>query len=142
MDECGGRRRAGRGSVVVRSESCLELRLRRRSRLDERERALREWYRERLKAFTPPLVDKWQPVIGVAVAAWGVKRMRTRWGTCNIRARRIWLNLELAKHPAECLEYVVVHELVHLLERRHNARFKALLDGFLPDWRERQRTLG
>ncbi len=68
--------------------------------------------------------------------------MRTRWGSCNIRARRIWLNLELAKFPVECLEYVVVHEMVHLIERRHNARFKSLLDQFLPDWRERQRTLG
>lgn len=80
--------------------------------------------------------------MGTRVADWGVKRMRTRWGTCNIRARRIWLNLELAKHPAECLEYVVVHEMVHLLERYHNARFKALMDTFLPDWRERKRTLG
>ena len=68
--------------------------------------------------------------------------MRTRWGTCNIRARRIWLSLELAKYPLDCLEYVVVHEMVHLLERRHNARFKSLMDKFLPDWRERQRTLG
>ena len=80
--------------------------------------------------------------MGVPVAEWRVKRMRTRWGTCNIRARRIWLSLELAKHPVECLEYVVVHEMVHLLERRHNARFKSLMDKFLPDWRDRQRTLG
>jgi predicted metal-dependent hydrolase len=130
------------GSVVVRSSSCFELHLRRRSRLDERQRALREWYRGELKAMIPPLVDQWQPLVGVIVAAWGVKRMRTRWGTCNIRARRIWLNLELAKHPAECLEYVVVHEMIHLLERRHNARFKSLLDKFLPNWRERQRSLG
>jgi hypothetical protein len=68
--------------------------------------------------------------------------MRSRWGTCNIRARRIWLNLELAKYPPECLEYVVVHEMVHLLERSHNARFKSLMDRFLPDWRARKRTLG
>ena len=134
--------RNGRSSVVVQSASSLVVHLRHRSRRDEREQALREWYRDKLKEMIPPLVDQWQPLLGVTVAAWGVKRMRTRWGTCNIGARRIWLNLELAKHPAECLEYVVVHEMVHLLERRHNARFKTLLDAFLPDWRERQRSLG
>jgi predicted metal-dependent hydrolase len=122
--------------------SCLELHVRRRSRLDERQRTLHEWYRGELKLLIPPLVDKWQPLLGVSVAEWGVKRMRTRWGTCNIRARRIWLNLELAKCPVECLEFVVVHEMVHLLERRHSVRFKSLMDTFLPDWRERQRTLG
>lgn len=132
----------GRSGSVVHTESTLELHVRRRSRIDERQRTLYEWYRCELKALIPPLVEKWQPAMGITVADWGVKRMRTRWGTCNIRARRIWLNLELAKHPAECLEYVVVHEMVHLLERNHNARFKALMDTFLPDWRERKRTLG
>ncbi|MEX2092425.1 MAG: SprT family zinc-dependent metalloprotease [Pirellulales bacterium] len=134
--------RDGRSGSVVRTESTLELHIRRRSRVDERQRTLHEWYRNEIKALIPPLIEKWQPLIGVTVAEWGVKRMRTRWGTCNIRARRIWLNLELAKHPAECLEYVVVHEMVHLLERRHNAHFKALMDSFLSDWRRRQRTLG
>jgi predicted metal-dependent hydrolase len=134
--------RTGRGSRVVYSGSTLQLQVRRRSRIDERQRAIHDWYRDRLGELVPPLVARWQPVMGVAVAEWRVKRMRTRWGTCNIRARRIWLSLELAKYPVECLEYVVVHEMVHLLERNHNARFKSLMDKFLPDWRERQRTLG
>lgn len=106
-----------------------------------RQRILEAWYRAQLKALIPPLIARWEPVMGVQVAAWGVKRMKTKWGTCNIRARRIWLNLELAKLPPAILEYVVVHEMTHLLERLHNARFKALLDGFLPGWRTLRRGL-
>ena len=74
-------------------------------------------------------------VIKVNVADWGVKQMKTRWGTCNIRDRRIWLALELAKKPLICLEYVVVHEMTHLLERYHNERFYGFMTTFLADWR-------
>lgn len=108
---------------------------------DRRRTILDGWYRERLKELIPPLLSKWEAEIGVKTSDWGVKRMKTRWGTCNVRARRIWLNLELAKRPAECLEYVIVHELTHLLERSHDKRFKGLLDRFLPDWRRRRDTL-
>lgn len=73
--------------------------------------------------------------MGVKVEAFGVKQMKTRWGTCNVVARRIWINLELAKKPPDCLEYIVVHEMVHLLERSHNDRFKAFMDQFLPNWK-------
>ncbi|MBC8137773.1 MAG: M48 family metallopeptidase [Fibrella sp.] len=73
--------------------------------------------------------------LGVPPVEWGVKRMKTKWGTCNIEARRVWLNLELVKKPPQCLEYVIVHELTHLLERHHNERFTAHLDKFLPQWR-------
>jgi predicted metal-dependent hydrolase len=132
----------GRGSRVICAATTLELHIRRRSRLDERRRAIDEMYRRELRTILPPLIEKWGRVMGVSVAQWRIKRMRTRWGTCNIRARRIWLSLELGKYPLDCVEYVVVHELVHLLERRHNARFKTLMDAFLPDWRVRQRTLG
>jgi predicted metal-dependent hydrolase len=131
-----------RGSKVDRDGDTLTLTIRRRSRFDQRERAVCDWYRGELQSLIPALVAKWEPVMGLRVAESKVKRMRTRWGTCNIRARRIWLNLELAKYLPECLEYVVVHEMVHLLERSHNARFKSLMDRFLPDWRERKRTLG
>lgn len=134
--------RDGRGGRVEFHDHRLALHVRRRSRLDERQRAIHEWYRRELQSLVPPLVDKWQTEMRVSVAEWRIKQMRTRWGTCNIRARRIWLNLELAKYPVECLEYVIVHELVHLLERSHNARFKALMTRFLPDWPERKRTLG
>ena len=101
----------------------------------DRARALEHWYREQLKALIPPLLTTWQPEMRVEAAQWGIKKMKTRWGSCNIRARRIWLSLELARKPAACLEYVVVHELTHLLERRHNRRFVAYMDQFLPTWR-------
>jgi len=80
-------------------------------------------------------------VMHVSVAEFGVKNMKTRWGTCNIRARRIWLSLELAKKTPELLEYVVVHEMVHLLERLHNQRFKNFMTEFLPNWKELQGQL-
>lgn len=73
--------------------------------------------------------------MGVTVSAWGIKRMKTKWGTCNIETQRIWLNLELAKKPVQCLEYTLVHELTHLLESHHNERFTGLLDQHLPPWR-------
>jgi len=99
-----------------------------------REQVLYDWYRSRLKEMVPELLEKWERIIGVQTAAWDVKRMKTKWGTCNIEARRIWLNLELVKKQVHCLEYVLVHELVHLLERNHNDRFTALMDQFMPLW--------
>jgi predicted metal-dependent hydrolase len=72
---------------------------------------------------------------------WGIKKMKTKWGSCNPTAQRVWINLELAKKPELCLEYIVVHELVHLLERNHTDRFMVLMDGFMPDWRSRRALL-
>ncbi len=108
---------------------------------ERKRKILYDWYRDRLKEMIPPLLAKWEAALGVRTAGWGIKRMKTRWGTCNVRARRIWLNLELAKRPAECLEYVLVHELAHLIERSHDARFRAVLDSFLPSWRELRQAL-
>lgn len=104
-------------------------------------RTVEAWLRAELKTRAAALIAQWAPCMGVTVANWGIKRMKTRWGTCNVRARRIWLNLALIAHPPACLEYVVVHELTHLLERHHNARFHAWMDRFLPDWRARQAQL-
>ncbi len=102
---------------------------------DKRQQILNDWYRRYMKEIIPDLIQKWEPTIGVRVNDWGVKKMKTRWGSCNIRDRRIWLNLDLAKKPPHCLEYVLVHEMVHLLERHHNDRFKSFMDQFLPQWR-------
>lgn len=113
----------------------LDLFVRPETTVEQRQRVLEDWYREQLRGRIPALLAQWQPVLGVAAAEWGIKKMKTRWGSCNIRARRVWFNLELVKKPARCLEYVVVHELMHLLERNHNARFKALMDQHLPTWR-------
>lgn len=108
---------------------------------DGREAVLHAWYRCELKRLVPPLLAKWEPIIGETVDEWRIKRMKTMWGSCNIAARRIWLNLELAKKPHVCLEYILVHEMVHLLERQHNARFQQLMDQFMPQWRLRRDLL-
>ena len=101
-----------------------------------RRRALVErWYREQIRLAVVPLFDKWQPATGVKVERLFVRRMKTKWGSCNCRAHTIRLNTELAKRPAEYLEYVVVHELVHLLEPTHNANFMALMDQYSPNWK-------
>ena len=107
---------------------------------DARERRLNRWTREQLKAEIPGIVKSGFPSRGRG-AAWAVKRMKTKWGTCNVDQKRIWLNLELAKKPPECLEYIVVHEMIHLLERNHTDRFYALQDRFMPDWRLRREVL-
>ena len=96
---------------------------------------MQRWYRQHLRAEVPPLLEKWEPKLGVSVNEVRIKRMKTLWGSCNIGAKRIWLNLELAKKPKSCLMYVLVHEMVYLLERGHNDRFRELMDKFLPQWR-------
>ena len=122
--------------VSIRDNTVIELRVRPDSSAAERERVLLTWYRRRLREQIPALIAKWEIIIGVKVAEWGIKRMKTRWGTCNITARRIWFNLELIKKPPICLEYIVVHEMVHLLERLHNARFFAFMSQFMPLWKQ------
>ncbi|MBR9802821.1 MAG: M48 family metallopeptidase [Rubinisphaera brasiliensis] len=122
-------------SVAIRNSRTMELRVRPGTGEEKRREVLNRWYRQQLREQIPALLEKWEPIIGVTVAACGIKRMKTRWGTCNIEARRIWLNLELAKKPSECLEYILVHEMVHLLERHHNDRFRQYLDEFMPQWR-------
>jgi predicted metal-dependent hydrolase len=121
--------------VAVRGVASLDLFVRPGASAEQRETVLLHWYREQLKALIPPLLETWQPILGVQASHWGIKKMKTKWGSCNPTARRLWFNLELAKKPVLCLEYIVVHELVHLLERSHNERFTALMDDFLPNWR-------
>ena len=121
--------------VVIRHNTHIDLYVRLGSSEEKRQQVITEWYRQQLKARIPALIDKWQPIIGVEVSDWGIKQMKTKWGTCNITARRIWLNLDLAQKPEHCLEYIIAHEMVHLLERHHNDKFTAYMDRFLPQWR-------
>ena len=121
--------------VALRNKTKLDLYVRTGSNTAQRERVLLAWYREQLRAAVPPLLAEWEPIIGVEVADWRIKRMKTRWGTCSVEARRIWLNLELVKKPARCLEYILVHEMVHLLEPRHSEQFVAHMTQFMPQWR-------
>ena len=126
--------RRGCHEVAIKNNTTLQLFVNPGTSTQNRALVLNEWYREQLKAQIPDLLNHWQSAIGKQAADWGIKKMKTRWGSCNIAQRRIWLNLELAKKPLECLEYVLVHELVHLLERHHNDRFKAYMDKYLPQW--------
>lgn len=100
-----------------------------------------EWYRQQLRTAAQPLIEEWQTRIGVKSERLFIQRMKTKWGSCNHHAHTIRLNTDLAKKPPECLEYLVVHELVHLLEPTHNARFVALMDQHMPKWRSHQDTL-
>ena len=111
------------------------LRIRPGSSDEKKQAIMAKWYREQIREAVPPLVAKWEPLIGVKVEQFFVQRMKTRWGSCNHAARNIRLNTELAKKPPRCLEYIVVHEMAHLLEPTHNARFVALMDQFMPNWR-------
>lgn len=120
-------------SVQLSSET-IELAMRPGSSKEKREAALGAWYREQLKLKIPEFIQKYESQMGVQVREFNVKKMKTRWGSCNPRAQRIWLSLELAQKPIECLEYVVVHEMVHLLEASHNKRFWGLVEDFLPEW--------
>lgn len=103
---------------------------------EEKRRAIIEdWYREKIREKVPALIAKWEPLMGVKVSRFFVQRMKTRWGSCSPASRSIRLNTELAKKPPECLEYLVVHEMAHLLEPTHSNRFLALMDRFMPKWR-------
>ena len=127
--------------VAIRGIASLDLFVRPNSDAQQREAVLMRWHRLQLKALIPPLLTHWQPILGVQASAWGVKRMKTKWGSCNARAARLWFNLELIKKPSQCLEYIVVHELAHLLQRRHDAEFIELMDAYLPQWRQARALL-
>lgn len=102
---------------------------------ERKQAVLDAWYREKLKEIVTALIAKWEPLTGVKVDRFFVQRMKTKWGSCSPCSRSIRLNTDLARKPPECLEYIVVHEMVHLLEPTHNTRFIALMDQFMPKWR-------
>lgn len=131
----------GRATITLRGRNGLELAVPPTLTASQRAAVLQRWYRERLRELSTPLVARWQEELGVSVTSWGIKRMKTKWGACNPQRRRVWLNLELIKKPPECLEYLVVHELAHLLVRHHDDWFFALMDRHLPSWRNARRTL-
>jgi len=111
------------------------------SREAKRQQIVEDWYREQVRNATAALIPKWEPKVGVEVANFYVQRMKTRWGSCNSQARTIRLNTDLAKKPRQCLEYIVVHEMIHILEPTHNERFRALMNQYMPDWEHRRQIL-
>ena len=132
---------ADRPRSVELSHGRMILLVRRGTERTKRQAMLDEWYREQLRIALPPLIEKWQRLMGVKVRRVFVQRMKTKWGSCNHRAGSIRLNTDLARKPRECLEYIVVHEMVHLLEPTHNERFMALMDQFMPKWQSHRDIL-
>jgi predicted metal-dependent hydrolase len=131
----------GAARVELRGHTAVVLHVHAGWTTEDRERLLQRWYRDRLREIVSPLLTRWQDDLGVEVREWGIKRMKTKWGSCNPEARRIWLNLELIKKPPACLEYVLVHELTHLVVAKHDDRFLRLMDRHLPTWRGRRAEL-
>lgn len=127
--------------VDLKGKNRIVLKVRPESTRTKREEVLAEWYRNQLKIVVDDLLEKWQEKIGVYATSWGIKRMKTRWGTCSQKAGRIWLNLELAKKPIPYIEYVLIHELIHLTEKRHNEKFTKLMTTYLPNWRSAKEEL-
>lgn len=120
---------------VILKHSAIELYVRPDTRREKKRVVLDEWYRQKLKEIVPEYIAYWKQKMRLEEVEYAIKQMKTKWGTCNREAKRIWLNLELAKKPKECIEYIIVHEMVHLLERHHNERFIAYMDNHLPRWR-------
>lgn len=125
-----------KGNSLVLSGDTAILTVRQESTVKQRENYVNEWYRELLKERISLYLPKWENATGLYCDSWHTKYMTTRWGTCNTEKKRLWFNLQLAKKPLDCLEYVILHELAHLHERTHNKDFVALLDSYMPNWRE------
>src|SRR5574344_785407 len=123
-------------TVILRTRTYIELYIRPNTSFEKRQEVITEWYRVELKKLIPEIIEKWEKSLNVTIDEWQVKQMKTNWGTCNIEKKRILINLELAKKPLHCLEYVILHEMVHLLERHHNERFLYYMDTFLPNWKQ------
>lgn len=126
--------------VCISSEQIL-LFVDKKSTAEERKAVLYKWYRQKLREKIAAIFADCEAIVGVRAYEWRIKDMKTRWGTCNIQAQRVWINLQLVRKPSTCLHYVIIHELTHLLEKYHNARFKAYMDEFMPDWREVKKVL-
>ena len=132
--------KAAAPSVELKHRKMI-LQLRPAASHEKRQEVLDAWYREQLKKAVPPLIAKWEKVFGVQAGKVFVRKMKTKWGSCSPGAGTVRLNTDLAKKPLQCLEYIVAHELAHLLERRHNDRFAALMDTHLPQWRQSRELL-
>lgn len=126
---------------IVKKHSNLELYIDKNTTIKNRYKVLEQYYRDNLKIEIEKLVKKWQEILYVDISSWKIQKMKTKWGSCNIEAKRLLFNLELAKAPLECIEYIVVHEMLHLLERHHNDNFKALMDKYINDWQNRKEAL-
>lgn len=120
--------------IIIRNKKHIDLYCRPGTTQDQKNKILQEWYRKELKLAIPPIIEKWQKITGICINGWGVKFMKKKWGTCNQEKGTILINLELIKKPEIHLEYVILHEMIHMLERTHNAVFVAYMDQYMPKW--------
>jgi predicted metal-dependent hydrolase len=132
---------SGKHTVIVKGNSKIELIVSKNTSIDNRLKLLNGLYRQKMNESIAKLLPLWQQKLNVEPHSVSMRKMKTKWGSCNIQAKKIWLNLELAKKPPECMEYILVHELVHLIERHHNGLFRNIMDKHMPDWRERRDLL-
>lgn len=130
-----------KGNAFTLSGDTAILTVRKESSPKQRESFVNEWYRNLLKQEVAKYLPKWEKTTGLYCSSWQSKYMTTKWGTCNPTSKKIWLNLQLAKKPIECLEYVILHELAHLKVHNHGPEFTAILDQYMPYWREHKRRL-
>lgn len=128
-------------SVQIKGKNKIILTVKPKSNVLKRERLMQDWYRDELRTFLNQAVEQWEKKIGVKTKQWGIRRMKTRWGTCNHKAKRIWFNLELVKKPVSCIEYVITHELIHLIEEKHGDKFVALMNKYKPKWQDEKEEL-
>lgn len=127
--------------IEIKSKTRINMYIKQQMTTEEKERLMDNFYRSELKKQVPTLVTKWQEITGLQIKEVKIKKMKTKWGTCNPKQARIWLNLELAKKPVRCLEYVFVHELTHFKEKHHNEHFELLLKAYLPQWEQSKQEL-
>jgi predicted metal-dependent hydrolase len=127
--------------IEIKRKTRIDMHIQPQTPLQKRERLMDNFYRSELKKQIPALVSKWQEITGLQTKEIKIKKMKTKWGTCNPKQQRVWLNLELAKKPLRCLEYVLVHEMAHLKEKHHNEQFELLLKSYLPQWNQCKQEL-
>jgi predicted metal-dependent hydrolase len=127
--------------IKIRKKTHIELNIKSRTTIKGKEKLFNEFYRSELENMISKSIKKWEKKVGVKPKEYRIKKMKTKWGTCNDKDKRIWLNLELAKKPYHCIDYVIVHELIHLKERKHNDRFISLLESAYPRWQEHKEEL-
>ncbi len=127
--------------IVLRNKTYIDMHVRPGTSAAKKQEIMNRWYRAELKKKLLPLIKKWEKKLNVKVEHCQIKRMKTKWGSCNIEKRRVWVNLKLAKKPVRCLEYILVHEIVHFFERKHSDSFTARMDSILPNWKSYRKEL-
>lgn len=131
---------ANRPKIILKHHS-IDLYAIPNATVEQKQKTLYNWYKRELEAKVGNLISDYAKVMNIKDINFGIRKMKKKWGSCSIEKRMLWFNLELAKKPIDCIEYIVVHELVHLLERNHNKNFIILMDKFLPEWRVQKKIL-